>query len=450
MSTPKILPIVDHGLGNSTYLLDAGDGRALAVDPSRDLRAVDGEARRHGLEIAYVAETHLHADFVTGAAVLGRRGAQVLASAAGGRTFPHRGLRDGEEADLGGLRLRALAAPGHTEEHLAFLLLDGDRPLGVFTGGSLIVGAAARTDLVDPARTDGLARAQYASLRRLAELPDDVLVWPTHGAGSFCSAPAGGERTSTIGREKATNPLLLAASEDEFVERLLAGLGSFPAYFRRLPAINRHAPTEPPGTALRRLDVAETRALLARGAVLVDVRPAADFAAAHVPGSLSNSLRVSFATWLGWLVPPGRSLVVVRNEDQDPAEIVGQAAKVGYDDVAGELAGGVAAWTRAGGEAGSIALLQAPEVEVAEVLDVRQAAEYRDGHLPRARHLELGRLAERVHDVAPGRTVLVCRHGERAMTAASLLAAAGRHDTAVLLGGPTDWAAATGRSLVTG
>src|SRR5919197_3421452 len=206
-----LVPLVDSGLGNSAYLVDLGDGRALAVDTSRDLRALRTAAERRGLHVAFAADTHLHADFVSGAVQLAHDdGAAVLASAAGHRAFPHHALADGDEIDLGGLTLRALATPGHTDEHLSFLLLDGSRELGVFTGGSLIVGSAARTDLLGADRAEELARAQYRSLRRLAELPDEVAVWPTHGAGSFCSAPSGGERTTAIGAQKETNPLLTA------------------------------------------------------------------------------------------------------------------------------------------------------------------------------------------------------------------------------------------------
>src|SRR5664279_2584443 len=184
MSSLILVPVVDEGLGNSTYVLDLGDGRGLVVDPSRDLRAVRAATRRRGLRIAFAVDTHLHADFLSGSRQLAvSDSAQVLASAAGGREFAHTGLRDGDEVDLGGLVLRALATPGHTHEHLSFLLLDGSRPVGVFTGGSLLVGSAARTDLVSPDRTEELARAQYRSLRRLTDLGDDVSVWPTHGAG---------------------------------------------------------------------------------------------------------------------------------------------------------------------------------------------------------------------------------------------------------------------------
>ncbi|MGW6932916.1 MBL fold metallo-hydrolase [Lentzea sp. NPDC054927] len=292
---PEVLALVDEGLGNSAYLVNLGDGRALVVDVSLDLREVGRAAQRRGLSVAFAADTHLHADFLSGARQLSAtQDTRVLASAAGHREFAHNGLRDAAEVDLGGLRLRALGTPGHTDEHLSFLLLDGDRPLGVFTGGSLIVGAAARTDLVAPDRTEDLARAQYASLRRLAELPDDVTVWPTHGAGSFCSAPPGADRTSTIGREKATNPLLRAADEDAFVKELLGSLGSYPPYFRRLGEINRQGvlvgtPELPP------LEVGAVRRLLANGARLIDVRPVDEFAAAHVPGALSIPLRPVFA-----------------------------------------------------------------------------------------------------------------------------------------------------------
>ena len=189
--TSPVVPLVDEGLGNSTYLVDLGDGRALAIDPSRDLRSVRDLAAERGLRVVYSAETHLHADFLSGSVQLATEGAQVIASADGGRAFPHLGLHDEDELDLGGLTLQALATPGHTAEHLAYLLLDGTSPLGVFTGGSLLVGAAARTDLAGAEHTVDLARAQYRSIQRLARLPDSTPVYPTHGAGSFCSAPPG-------------------------------------------------------------------------------------------------------------------------------------------------------------------------------------------------------------------------------------------------------------------
>ncbi|MGH3520753.1 MAG: MBL fold metallo-hydrolase [Haloechinothrix sp.] len=454
MSAIDLVPLVDEGLGNTSYLVDLGDGRALVVDVSRDLRGVHAATTRRGLKIAFAAETHLHADFLSGARQLSRyQGARVLASAAGGREFGHTGLREGDEVDLGGLRLRAMSTPGHTHEHLAYLLLDGEQPVGVFTGGSLLVGTAARTDLISAEQTEPLARRQFASLRRLATLPDEVSVWPTHGAGSFCSAPSGAERTSTIAREKATNPLLHSADEDAFVAALTGSTGSYPTYFGRLAEINRRGPgllDAPP--ALAPLDVSAVRSTLADGALALDVRPAAEFAAAHIPGALSIPLRPVFASWLGWLVPPGQPVIIVRGSDKDPAEIAWQAAKIGYDTaLVGELTGGLDAWRAAEYQTTGTTLVSADRVNTSRVLDVRQYGEFAAGHLPAALHIELGDLPHHAAELPTEPMVVMCGHGERAMTAASLLERAGHRDLAVLTGGGAqEWAQATGRELVTG
>ncbi|TQN37609.1 glyoxylase-like metal-dependent hydrolase (beta-lactamase superfamily II) [Blastococcus colisei] len=449
---PELVPVVDGGLGNTTWLVDLGDDRALVVDASRDLRAVHAAANKRRLTIAYAADSHLHADFLTGAVQLAHdEGAQVLASAAGHREFGHRGLADGDEVDLGGLTLRAVGTPGHTDEHLSYLLADGDRPLGVFTGGSLIVGAAARTDLVDPDRTEELARAQYASLRRLATLPDDVAVWPTHGAGSFCSAPPGAARSSTIGAEKATNPLLTAADEDAFVAQLLASLGSYPAYFDRLGEINRRGPDllDTAGTGrLAPLPVSDVDRLVGDGALIVDVRPVPDYAAAHVPGALSIPLRDQFASWLGWLADPDRPVVLVANPDQDLTDAVWQAVKIGYEQLVGVLEGGMGAWAAAGRLVARTALVGPDQLAGRRVLDIRQDAEFAAGHLPGAEHIELGALAGVAGRLDGGPTVVMCGHGERAAGAASLLECAGHRDLAILIGGPEDWVRGTGRPLV--
>jgi hydroxyacylglutathione hydrolase len=441
-------PMVDEGLGNSSYLLDLGDGSALAVDVSRDLRTLKQVAAQAGLRIRFAADTHLHADFLTGALQLAAsEGAAVLASAAGHRDYPHRGLSEGDEVDLGGLTLRTLGTPGHTHEHIAFELLDGARVLGVFTGGSLLVGSAARTDLVSSERTEELARAQYHSLQRLAELDDDVAVWPTHGVGSFCSAPPGTERISTIGTERATNALLRAGSEDAFVKELLDSLGTFPAYFSRLGEINRRGPALVADGTVPLLSAGHVAELSSQGAEVVDVRPPADFADGHLPGSVSIPLRPAFATWLGWLVAADAPLVVVRTPDQDVDEVVWQARKIGYDRIVGELEGGVAAWTAAGKPASVIPLVGAASLSGAQVLDIRQDNEYDAGHVPGALHLELGSLMSHLPDLPSGSTVVMCGHGERAMSAASLLERSGRADLAVLDGGPDDWTRATGRGL---
>ncbi|WP_189330674.1 MBL fold metallo-hydrolase [Actinoplanes ianthinogenes] len=445
MQQARLIPLVDEGLGNSAYLLDTGDGRALAVDAPRDLRALRAAASKRGLTVAWAADTHLHADFLSGAVQLAATdGAQILASAAGMRAFEHRGLADGDDVDLGGLTLRALATPGHTDEHLSFLLLDGPAPVGVFTGGSLIVGSAARTDLLGDDRTAELARAQYASVHRLATLPDATHVWPTHGAGSFCSAPPGAARTSTIGAEKTSNPLLAVPDADAFVAQLIGSLGSYPAYFRWLAETNRRGPAVIDTTpALPQLSAGQVRRLLTDGAVIVDVRPVTDVAAGHIPGAIAIPLRAQFATWLGWLVSPETPVAIVRNPDQDPADILWPALNIGFERLAGELAGGMNAWT---GALTTTRLVRPDQIDT-PVLDVRQANEYGGGHLPGAVHVELGRLPTTGNPVPAGPAVVMCGHGERAMTAATLLARTGRRDLAVLTGGPDDWATATGRRL---
>ncbi|HEX5303301.1 MAG TPA: MBL fold metallo-hydrolase [Streptosporangiaceae bacterium] len=446
-----LIPLVDEGLGNSAYLADLGDGRALAVDASRDLRALREAAAKRGLKVAFAADTHLHADFLSGAVQLAADdGATVLAAAAGHRAFPHIALADGDEVDLGGLRLRALATPGHTDEHLSYLLLDGDRELGVFTGGSLIVGSAARTDLLGAGRAGQLARAQYRSLCRLAALPDATAVWPTHGAGSFCSAPPGAARVTTIGAEKGANPLLAAPDEDMFARRLVASLGSYPAYFARLGEINRRGPAPVTGSRdLAPLTPAGLHSLADRGGQVIDARPVADFAAGHIPGAVSNPLRDQFATWLGWLIPDDVPLGFVLADGQDPAEVAWQALKIGYENLAGQLDGGMIAWHADGGAVEKTGLVTAGGIGSRPVLDVRQAAEYASGHIPGAVHLELGELPARIRD-APSGAVVMCGHGERAMTAASLLQRAGHDGLAVLAGGAPDWAAATGSPLQEG
>jgi glyoxylase-like metal-dependent hydrolase (beta-lactamase superfamily II)/rhodanese-related sulfurtransferase len=451
IDTDRLVPLVDEGLGNSAYLLDVGDGRGLAVDPPRDLRALRAVAERRRLTVAWAADTHLHADFLSGARQLAATdGARILASAAGRRGFDHRGLADGDEVDLGGLTLRALATPGHTDEHLSFLLLDGPAPVGVFTGGSLIVGSAARTDLLGDDRAVELAHAQYRSVHRLARLPDATAVWPTHGAGSFCSAPPGAARTSTVGAEKAHNPLLAAPDSDAFVDQLLGSLGSYPAYFAWLAEVNRRGPAViDRGPTLPTRTVDQVRRLVADGAVVVDVRPVADVAAGRVPGSLAIPLRAQFATWLGWLVDSDTPVVIVRNPDQDAADILWPALNIGYERIAGELVGGVPAWTAAGGDLATTRLVR-PDQVTGPVLDVRQASEYTAGHLPAATHVELGDLPGKVDAVPSGGAVVMCGHGERAVTAASLLDPTGRGDLAVLVGGADDWATATGRRLEEG
>ena len=446
MTAPEVHPIVDEGLGNSSYLVDLGDGRALVVDPVRDPSSYLELAGRRRL--IHAVETHLHADFVSGSRELAASGARVVAARAAELRFPHQGLEDQEELHLGGLALRAVATPGHTPEHLAWLLLDAGRPLALFSGGALLVGGVARTDLVSPDQTGPLTRAAWRSLQRLRALPDDLRVYPTHGTGSFCSTPGEGQRTTTIGAERAHNLLLAAPDEHAFEQRLLGGLGSFPPYFLRLREVNRRGPRvlADLDRRLPRLPAEQVARRLEEGALLVDARPVTAFAAGHPAGALSIALRPAFATWLGWLVGPDRPLLFVLADDQDPAELLRQCHQVGYERLAGELAGGMAAWRAAEMPEGHLELVAPGEV-AGPVLDVRQASEVAAGHVPGAVAVELGAL-DGGQGLPAGPLTVMCEHGERAMTAASLLTRPGRGELRVAVGGgPDEWSQATGRPL---
>ncbi|MFV1989979.1 MAG: rhodanese-like domain-containing protein [Acidimicrobiales bacterium] len=441
---------VDEGLGHSSYLVEIGE-TALVVDPPRFPTELEALALQLHVQIDWTADTHSHADYVTGSpALAARTHATFLAPAASRLESPHQPLADGDEVDLGmSYSLRALATPGHTPDHMAYLLCDRDGPAALFSGGSLMVGTIGRTDLLGPEQAEPLAREMYWSLQnQILSLPDDLPVYPTHGAGSFCSAPGATERTTTIGEEKHRNPILRINDEDSFVNELLSGFGTFPTYFARLPGLNRRGPRQYDELPeLERVDIDTFTMALRDGAVIVDARPITAFATGHIPGSLSNALRPSFASWLGWIVAPYRPLLFILNKDQPRTELIRQCLDVGYEHLVGELAGGIAAWRAHGNTLATIELVD-PDTAAGTVIDVRQAGEYISGHIPKAQNVELGMIAET--PIRQGPLTVACGHGERAMTAASLLAQKHCEDVRVLTGGPEEWPAATGQILVVG
>jgi glyoxylase-like metal-dependent hydrolase (beta-lactamase superfamily II)/rhodanese-related sulfurtransferase len=445
----EIESVVDAGLGHSSYVVGLDDGSALVVDPARFPDQQRQVAADRGWRIRWTADTHSHADYISGSPELATDGATFLASGGARLEVPHRPVEGGESVELtAGVALRAIATPGHTPDHLAYLLEAGGEPQALFSGGSLMVGALGRTDLLGDEHRDELARALFRALRReILTLPDDLPVFPTHGAGSFCSAPAGSSRTTTIGRERATNSLVAIDDEDRFVDALLAGFGSFPDYFRQLPERNRIGPhlygTVP---QLSRLDLDTVRRHLADGAALVDTRPIADFARAHPTGAISIQHRPVFASWLGWLVDLDRPVVFLLDDATDRHDLVRQCLTIGHDTILGELDGGLATWASAGLPTSSIPLIDPAQVS-GTVLDVRQDSEWAAGHVPDALHVELGALVGA--SVPAGAVTVMCGHGERAMTGASLLEIAGHRDLTVLAGGPRDWSDVSGVELRT-
>ncbi len=312
-----------------------------------------------------------------------------------------------------------------------------------------MVGTVGRTDLNGPELAESLAHEMFRSLQRFSYLPDTLAVYPTHGAGSFCSAPGVADRSSTLGLERRTNPLFGLADEDEFVANLLEGFGTFPGYFRRLPELNRAGPRQFDSVPeLARLDVKTVEKHVTDGALIVDARPIVDFGTGAVPSSVSNTLRPVFGSWLGWLVEPEQPLIFVLNDDQDRAELVRQCLDVGHENLLGELNEGIVAWLSADRATTQIPVVDDIDLTKVMVIDVRQRVEYRSGHIPGAQNIELGVV---VRDLRCNRaTTVMCGHGERAMTAASLLTANHCSNVSVFNGGPDTWSEATGNRLQTG
>ena len=442
-----VYDFVDEGLGHSSYVIDLGDGTAAVVDPPRFANAHESLIEAKRLRLAWTLDTHSHADYVTGSPALADRNhATFIAPAASRLESAHRPVVDQERVRLSErVELLALATPGHTPDHHAYLLTDGGTPSALFSGGSLMVGAVGRTDLCGAALARPLAHAMFSSLHRFDHLPDDLAVYPTHGSGSFCSAPGSGERTSTLGRERATNPLVAITDEEVFVDRLLAGFGTFPSYFARLPELNRRGPTRFESIPdLRALSIEEVERHLRAGGVLIDARPLSAFSRGHIPGSMSNSLRPVFSSWLGWLVEPNQPLAFVLDAGQDRRDLVRQCLDVGHEQLAGELIGGIDAWTASGRSVSAIPLVDAHAVG-GQLIDVRQVNEFNAGHVPGAVNVELGAVPSAA--IPRRELTLMCGHGERAMTAASVLAASGHDRVSVFDGGPDTWSAATGRPL---
>jgi hydroxyacylglutathione hydrolase len=442
-------------LAHASYLIGS-DGDAAVVDPRRDVDEYIDEARRQGLQIRYVIETHLHADFVSGHLELAQRtGAQVVFGAMAGAALPHRAVHDGDEVALGGLKLRFLETPGHTPEGISVLVVEpGSSPVPrmVLTGDTLFIGDVGRPDLAGSmgSSAEQMAGRLYDSLHgKLLKLDDSVEVYPAHGAGSLCGRNISKQTSSSIGEQRRTNYALQPMTRERFVEMMTADLPEVPRYFPRDAALNRqgaaplHESPRPPALA-----PAEVRERCAAGAVVLDVRGAAAFGAGHVPGSLNIGLGGQFASWAGTLLSPDRPLLLVTDDEPGVDEAVTRLARVGLENVAGYLQGGLASWADA-----TLPLLTLPQVPVDElrrlrdqgvsVLDVRRLPEYSSGRVPGAVHVPLDRLQGEVEDLDPNRRwAVICAGGYRSSAAASLLQGRGFRDLVNVVGGTSAWVSA--------
>jgi hydroxyacylglutathione hydrolase len=426
---------VTPGLGDNSYILASG-GEAAVVDPQRDVGRFLALAESKRLNIRYVLETHVHNDYLSGALEIQKAtGAEIAAPARGRYEFPTRPMAEGDELRIGGTWLVAWDSPGHTPEHVSYVAGEGDEePLAVFTGGSLMVGSAGRTDLLGPELTDELTRAQFRTLRRLTAFDDRVRVLPTHGAGSFCGAgPAPKERVSTIGIERAANRALAARDEDSFVEQQLSGLLAYPTYYRYMAPINRSGPH--PLADLERPRPLSPEEVAGSGATIVDARWRFAFARAHIPGSLNIELDDTFASYVGWLVPFDEPLVLVLPDPVDEAldQAVTQLRRVGYERTLGHLDGGIEAWQASGRDTGTYGIAGLDEFcrefragRATNVLDVRQRTEWDKGHIPGSLHVFIGDLPGRIAEIPTnGEVWAICATGHRSSMAGSVLSRAG-------------------------
>lgn len=455
----------EPAIAQASYLVGcAATGEAIVIDPNRDIARYLAAAERAHVRITHVTETHIHADFLSGARELAHAtGAALLLSDEGDAHWKYafaaegRLLRHGDRITIGKVLIDVLHTPGHTPEHLTFLVTDGaaaDRPIAAVTGDFIFVGDVGRPDLLERAAhmagtMEQGARTLWRSLRAFDRQEDWLQIWPGHGAGSACGKGISAVPYSTLGYERRFNWAFAVPTEDAFVAKVLEGQPEPPAYFAMMKTLNKRGPdlrrTAPPP----RLDASRLPALVHAGATVVDTRAATDFAVGHLSGTLNLPLDGSFVTWAGWLLPYTDDLYLIldRDDDAQVSEVVRELALIGLDRIAGIFS--AAAVSTAAAEGEPMAVI--PQLSVTDLavhlaaadvrlIDVRNGAEWRDGHIASAAHVPLGYLPAQLADVPTDRPVVVhCRGGARSAIAASLLQRFGRREVMNLVGGIDAW-----------
>jgi hydroxyacylglutathione hydrolase len=410
----------------------------VVIDPVRDVDAYLSRAEALAVKVAHSLDTHLHNDFVSGRRELAAEAGTEIAE-----------LGPGQELKLGDATLRAIHTPGHTPEHLSYLLVDGGRPRALFSGGAVMVGAIARTDLFGPHLAVHLALEALRTLRvRLRGLPDDIAVFPTHGSGSFCGTGGRSGHETTLGNERATNPFFQTTEVMPFLARVL-NQHRYPTYYRDMAAINKAGlpllgrnPAPP-----AKLSANEVARLMDAGAAVVDVRRGRDYDRGHIPGSYSVSLDGPLSAWVGWLIARGRSIVLAGGTGAQHREAQRQLYRIGFDTIAGALDGGMDAWIAGGRELSTFETVDVEDMaawilsaEPMTVVDTRDEHEWAAGHVPGAVHIYLPDISHRVDEIPPEAPVAVhCASGYRAGIAASLLEQAGLRRIIHVNGPYSDW-----------
>ena len=445
-----------ESLGHASYLVgDTDTGKALVLDPRRDVDVYFDAAREAGLRIAYAIDSHGHNDYLSGITELRARAEiEVLAFADGDYTYEHTDVKDGDRIRFGDVAIEIVHTPGHTPEHVSLLVYDlqsGEGPVMLLSGGAVLVGDLARPDLLggeDQARAAAKEYCHTIQDKILFQLPEHLEVFPTHVAGSLCGGNIGSRLSTTLGYERKTNPILArVSSSEEFVEECikLDNLPAVPPYWRRMRKQNMAgvAPLgvlrEPP--ALKPDDFADA---IESGGLVLDARSAEAFSGSHIPRSLNVGLGSSFSTWAGTFVPDGARVLLVLDGPDDLWEATWQLLRIGYDVPVGWLSGGMFAWRTQGKPLETTPPISAQDLhermDELHVLDVRQPAEWAAGHIPEAQFITGAELPERVAEVPEDRPVaVVCGSGFRSSAAASLLRNQGRKNVINVLGGMSAW-----------
>jgi hydroxyacylglutathione hydrolase len=441
-------------LAHASYMIGS-EGEAAVVDPQRDVDIYLKAADERNLKICHIFETHLHADFVSGHKELAARtGAKIYIGAQARAEFPHVPLSDGFEVRMGAVRIRSLETPGHTPESVCLVVTDeakSAQPCAVLTGDTLFIGDVGRPDLSRTHTPQQLAGLLYDNLhQKLLTLPDAVMVYPAHGAGSLCGRAMRAERSSTIGTERLTNYALRIASREEFIAQLTANLPARPDYFLEDAEINRSgAATLTDLLPLTALSPAEVQVLSQQNANLLDVRPGDVFSAGHVPGSVNIALSGQFASWAGGILGIHAKPALIGDTDAQIEEARLRLARVGIEDLRGYLAGGVAGWQKAGLALAKTAQISPQELNqklrdgrwrAGDILDVRRESEWQSGHIPQAQWRALDAFPRGLPAIDRERPVAVhCKSGYRSMIACSLLERAGYCNVINVVGGFDAW-----------